>query len=74
MGSRPSASRKAPRAPESETRSCGRFGPGQAGLDGGEIEFDVLGVDGLGRVFVVPDTLGLGVRLDEVELLGRVAR
>ena len=64
-GSRPSASRKAPRAPESDTRSWGRFGPARLGSTVDEVEFDVLRVDRLGRVLVVPDALGLRVRLDQ---------
>ena len=34
----------------SDTRSCGRFGPGEARLDRREIELDRLGVDRVGRV------------------------
>ena len=40
---------------------------GQARLDGGQVELDVLRVDRFGRVLVVPDPLGLGVGLDEGE-------
>src|ERR1700677_3278211 len=47
---------------------------GQAWLDRREVEFDVLGVDRFGRVLVVPDTLRLRVRLDELELIGRSSR
>ena len=52
---------------DSSTRSCGRFGPGERGLDRGEIELDDVGVVRRhpGRP---PQALLLRVLLDEVDV------
>ncbi len=42
---------------------------GQRGLHGAQVEADVLGVDGLGGIRVVPQPLGLGIALDQREML-----
>ena len=55
---------KLARAPDSDTRSCGRAGPGQRRLDRREVERDRLVVDGP-DVGVVPEALFLRVRLDQ---------
>ncbi len=57
----------------SETRSCGRFGPGDRRHHVGQVELDVIGERRLLGVLVVPQALLLGVGLDERDLLGRAA-
>ena len=46
---------------------------GQAGLDGREVELERVGIRGLGRPGAVEHPLGLGVRLDQADRLGRPA-
>ena len=53
----------------SETRSCGRFGPGQRRHDLAEVELERLGVGRLLGVLVVPQALLARVGLDELDAL-----
>ena len=55
----------------SETRSCGRFGPGQRRDDLAEVELERLGVGRLLGVLVVPQALLARVGLDELDALLR---
>ncbi len=52
----------------------GPLGPGQAGLDGGQVEFQDVGVRRLGHPDGVEQPLGLGVGLDQVDQLAGAAR
>ena len=49
----------------------GTLRSGHARLHGREVQFHVLRVDRLGDGLVVPESLGPGVRLDELEVLFR---
>ena len=53
---------------ERSIRSCGRFGPGEGGLDGRHVEFEVRAVDDLADV-VAPHALHLVVLLDGLDQL-----
>ena len=67
----PSAVRNASRAPGSETRSWGRDGPARRGLDASTRSSSTYSEKmGSARRGVVPEALGLGVGLDELELGG----
>ena len=68
-----SASRKAALDSVSETRSCGRFGPGERRHDVAEVELERVRVRRLLGVLVVPQALLLGVGLDERHALLRPA-
>jgi len=54
-------------------RSCGRLRAGDRGHDGAQVQLEVLGEIGL-RVGVQPQTLLLGVGLDQGDLVGRTPR
>ncbi len=49
--------------------SCGRFGPGQARFNGGEVQFDTAGEFRIGRRVGAEEPLVLGVSLHEVDRL-----
>ena len=69
---RRSASRKASLASASGTRSWGRFGAGEAGLDGAEVELEQVG-EGRLRSLASWNSPCSGRRLDQLDLLGRAA-
>ena len=54
-------------------RSCGRFGPARLGVDGAEVEADDPGVVDLPGERHAEHVLGLEVRLQRLDLVGRAA-
>ena len=56
------------------TRSCGRFGPGERGLDGGEVELQRVGEDRVRRGAGAEHALRLGVFLDQRDRARRRGR
>ena len=55
----------------SSTRSCGRFGPAIDGVTVGQIEFQRVGEDRVGRLVGAEEPLLLGVRLHQRDQLRR---
>ena len=77
VGSSPTMSSSAIRndalASVSETRSCGRFGPASDGTTSPRSSSSVSEYVGLLGVLVVPQALGLGVGLHQLDVLGAAA-